>query len=305
MTREELNQKKHQEIVNEQRHERRKQITIIIFKFSFILIVSFILFYLYTTYISSKLVTVKEERIVDKNIPSNFNGLKIVHFSDLHFGSTIFYNETKKLVNKINQRKPDLIIFTGDLIDEKYELKTDDQEKIINILKKLDAELGKYAVKGEEDDEVFDVIMKQSNFTILDNDYDLIYDNSSQPILLVGLGSSLNDNLDIDSAFSYFNAPENSRNLYTIVCSHEPDTISEVLESRSANLYLAGHSHNGSIVLPFVGAMYKERGSMKYYNEFYAVDDTDLYISSGIGSNGPGFRLFCRPSFNFFRISSK
>ena len=35
-------------------------------------------------------------------------------------------------------------------------------------------------------------------------------------------------------------------NLYTIVCSHEPDSISNVLEHREANLYLAGHSHNGS-----------------------------------------------------------
>ena len=124
MTREELNQKKHQEIVNEQRHERRKKVTIIIFKLSFVLIVSFILFYLYTTYISSKLISVKEERIIDKNIPSNFSGLKVVHFSDLHFGTTVFYEETKRLVDEINYRKPDLIIFTGDLIDEKYELKT-------------------------------------------------------------------------------------------------------------------------------------------------------------------------------------
>lgn len=305
MTREELNQKKHQEIINEQRHERRKKVTIIIFKLSFVLIVSFILFYLYTTYISSKLISVKEERIIDKNIPSNFSGLKVVHFSDLHFGTTVFYEETKKLVDEINYRKPDLIIFTGDLIDEKYELKTDEQEKIINILKKLDASLGKYAVKGEEDEEDFDIIMKQSNFTILDNSYELIYDNSSHPILLVGLGSSLKDNLHIDNAFSYFDAPENNTNLYTIVCSHEPDSISNVLEHREANLYLAGHSHNGSIILPFIGATYKEKGSMKYYDEFYKVDNTSLYISSGIGSNGPGFRLFCRPSFNFFRISSK
>ena len=305
MTREELNQKKHQEIINEQRHERRKKITIFVFKLSVILIVSFLLFYLYTTYISSRIVTVKENRIIDKDIPSNFDGLKVVQFSDLHFGSTVFFEETKKLVNKINQRKPDLIIFTGDLIDEMYELKTDDQEKIINILKKLDASLGKYAVKGEEDNEFFDIIMKQSNFTILDNNYELIYDNSSQPILLVGLGSSLKDNSKVDEAFSYLSVPENNKDIYTIACSHEPDSITDVLELYNVDLYLSGHSHNGSVVLPFVGAMYKEKGSLKYYNEYYKVKNTHLYISSGIGTNGPGFRLFCRPSFNFFRISSK
>ncbi len=305
MTREELNQNKHQEIINEQRHERRKKITIFIFKLSFILIVSFIIFYLYTTYISSRLVTVKEERIIDADIPNNFNGLKVVHFSDLHFGSTIFYDDVKNLVDKINYRNPDLIIFTGDLIDEKYELRTDEQEKLIQILKKLDANLGKYAVYGEEDNEDFSTIMKQSDFIVLENDSELLYNDGINPIMLVGIGSSLNNNNNIDNAFSYFNDPENVKDIFTIVCAHEPDSISDVLISNNADLYLSGHSHNGTVRLPFVGAIYKEKGSIKYYNDYYKIQNTNLYISSGLGTNGPGFRLFCRPSFNFFRISSK
>ena len=46
----------------------------------------------------------KEERIIDKNIPSNFSGLKVVHFSDLHFGTTVFYEETKKLVDETQKK---------------------------------------------------------------------------------------------------------------------------------------------------------------------------------------------------------
>ena len=39
--------------------------------------------------------------------------------------------------------------------------------------------------------------------------------------------------------------------------------------------------------------------------EYYKVKDADLFISSGMGTNGPGFRLFCRPSINFLRLSNK
>ena len=44
---------------------------------------------------------------------------------------------------------------------------------------------------------------------------------------------------------------------------------------------------------------------MKYDQEYYKINDSQLYISSGMGTNGPGFRLFCRPSINFFRLSNK
>ena len=71
------------------------------------------------------------------------------------------------------------------------------------------------------------------------------------------------------------------------------------------DLVLAGHSHNGIIRIPFIGALSKVEGSMKYDQEYYKINDTKLYISSGMGTNGPGFRLFCRPSINFLRLESK
>ena len=63
MTREELNQCKQQEIINEQRREKRKKVTLFVFKMSCLLILGFLLFYLYTTYISTGRLIVKEERV--------------------------------------------------------------------------------------------------------------------------------------------------------------------------------------------------------------------------------------------------
>lgn len=305
MTREELNQEKQQEIFSEERHEKRKKITIFIFKLCFFIVVGFIAFYVYTTFVSSKILSVKEHRIVNEKLPDNFNGLKVLQFSDLHYGTTIFKSELKKLVKEINKRSPDLVVFTGDLIDKNYELKTDEQEQIINLLKSIDASLGKYAVSGEEDDEIFLTIMKESNFEVLSNSYELIYSNADKPILLIGLDSLLLDKSDLTGGFSYYSEPTHNSNIFSITLTHEPDIIDSILDEYPTDLILAGHSHNGSIVIPFIGGVHRIDGARKYYKDYYEFGDTQVFISSGIGTNGPGFRLFCRPSFNFFRISNK
>ena len=304
MTREELNQKKQQEIFFEQKHEKRKKLTLFIFKLSFAIIIGFILFYLYTTFVSARIISVHEERIINKKIPDSFNGLKIVQFSDLHFGTTFFEKEVKDVVNKINLRKPDIVVFTGDLIDKDYSISTSDQEKLIKQLKKIDASLGKYAIYGEEDNNTFETIMRQSEFEILDNSYDVIYNNSDDPLLLVGLNTK-DGQLNIDDGFAYFKEPTHNSNAYTITLLHKPDITDQVLNNFSSDLFLSGHSHNGYIVVPFVGGIYKNSEAKKYNSPYYKLDDSELFISSGLGTNGPGFRLFCRPSINFFRLSNR
>ncbi len=305
MTREELNQKKQKELLAEEHRERRKKIVIATFKFSFIFILLFIGFYLYTTYISTTRLIVKEKRIINEKIPSNFDGLKLIHFSDLHYGSTVFNQEVDNLVKQINVRNPDLVVFTGDLIDDDYSLSSKQQEKLIKKLKSIHATLGKYAVIGEEDGENFTTILNQSEFTILNNDYDLIYNNEQNPILFVGLSSALKEQQDIDQAFRYFKEPTHNANIFTITLLHEPDSVDSVLTTYPSDLFLAGHSHNGNIRIPFLGALSKVEGATTYDQEFYQLKNSQLYISSGIGTNGFGIRLFCRPSINFFRLSSK
>ena len=126
-TRTERNEEKQKEIIKEENRELRKKIVLTSLKVIFIVIIISISFFLYTTYISSKLITVKEERITDEKIPESFDGLKIIQLSDIHYGSTIFINDIQKLVELINRRNPDLIVFTGDLINKDYKLKSKEQ----------------------------------------------------------------------------------------------------------------------------------------------------------------------------------
>lgn len=75
----------------------------------------------YSKYVGVKGLIVKEYRVESNILTKNFSGLKIVHFSDLLYKSTVDRDDIKKLINKINTLRPDIIVFTGDLINKKRE----------------------------------------------------------------------------------------------------------------------------------------------------------------------------------------
>ena len=97
-TRTERNEEKQKELIREENRELRKKIVLTAAKVILIIIVISLIFYFYTTYISSKIITVKEERIINEKIPESFNGLKIIQISDIHYGTTIFKDDIANLV---------------------------------------------------------------------------------------------------------------------------------------------------------------------------------------------------------------
>ena len=260
---------------------------------------------LYTRFISTTGFILKEQRIINKKLPDEYNGLKIVQFSDLHYGSSIHSKELKKIVKMINETEPDIVVFTGDLIDTKYKLKNKERENIIKELGSIDSSIGNYAVLGDEDSDEFMTIFNQSSFVILNNTFDLVYNDNNNPILLSGVSYSKDPSVYY-KAYDYYNDPNHNSNIYSITLIHQPDTIIDLKDRFHSDLYLAGHSHNGDIRVPYLGSFINKNGSKKYHNAYYDLDGTPLYISSGLGTNNKlGFRLFCRPSISLYRISNK
>ena len=88
------------------------------------------LFVIYGLFIEPRILLVNEVKLESKDIPNSFDGIKIVHFSDLHYGNTININNIDKVITKINSLKPDIVIFTGDLIDNKYNMTKEDTTKL-------------------------------------------------------------------------------------------------------------------------------------------------------------------------------
>ena len=260
---------------------------------------------LYARFIGTRGLIVKEEKIEVNSLGEEYDGFKIVHFTDLHYGSTIGIKEVKNLVIKINEQKPDLVVFTGDLIDQYYKISEDERDKLIKELKNINPTIETLAVIGNHDYESlddFNIIVEELGWHFLDNTYEYVYNKSDKPIIIVGLDDLLMGKPDYDNAFSYFN--EINEDYYTIVLGHEPDQIDEI-SNYNFNLFLAGHSHLGQVRAPLIGAIYTPKGSKKYYEVHYKVNNSDLYISGGIGTSWLKLRLFNHPSITLYRFYTK
>ena len=261
--------------------------------------------FLYAKYIGIKGIKIKEYRVVNSTLPSNFSGVKIVHFSDLLYKSTITDDDVTELVDKINILKPDIVVFTGDLVNKNIKIKEKEKEFLINELSNINATIGIYAIYGDYDYylDSYEEILEKSNFTLLDNSYDEIYYKTNESIYLVGIPSSIKSNIKMEEAFKEYD--ENNRK-WTIVLIHDGNTIKLLDEGNyEVDLILGGHSLNGSIVLPYYGGLFIDKYSYKYYDEYYKKGITDIYISSGIGTNDYKFRFNNKPSINFYRLKAQ
>lgn len=274
-------------------------------KIVFLLIIIISSLFLYSRYLATKGLKVKEYSVVDSKLPSNFYGLKIVHISDIHYKVTTTYDDLKNIVNEINSLKPDIVIFSGDLFDKSLNYTEEDFKELTELLNSIDYNIGKYAIKGEEDLNIdsYESILNDSNFINLNDAYQLIYTNGIEPILLVGISSNYNNNHIVETLDEIYSKISTEYN-YSILVIHEPDFITDI-EYSKFNLILAGHSHNGQIVLPFIGGIFKDKYSKNYYDEYYELKDTKFYISSGIGTSKYKFRFLNKPSINLYRLRNK
>lgn len=273
-------------------------------KILLIIIISFTLFILYSRYIGTSGLIIKEYSIVNSKIPENFYGLKIVQISDIHYNITTTKDKLKEVVDKINLLKPDIVILSGDLFNKDIKYSKQDYKDLINLLGNINYNIGKYAIKGDNDtNKEWERVIKDGNFYDINDNYEFIYNNDLEPILLVGISSNIKNN-HIKSSIKSINEKINTPYNYSILVLHEPDYIEEI-DYKNFNLILSGHSFNGKIKLPLINYLTKEKGSKKYFDEYYKLDNSKLYISGGIGTDNFKFRFNNKPSFNLFRLRNK
>jgi Predicted phosphohydrolases len=262
---------------------------------------------LYSRFIGTSGLYAKEYLVTNKNLPNEFYGLKIIHISDIHYGQTTNKKELETLVKRVNEYDPDIIVITGDLLDRDTTYSDTDILDIQNTLKKLDAKLGKYIIMGNHDttQEIYTTVVDNSNLTNLDDTHEIIYNKGMNPILIAGMSSGEHGNktphAKVGDAIEDIQAKEIP---YSILIMHEPDYIDDI-EYDNFQLVLAGHSHNGQIRIPFIGATILPNHARKYYDNYYKLNNTEFYISSGVGTSTIKFRLFNRPSFNVYRLVNK
>ncbi len=226
---------------------------------------------IYSTNILPSKISYLNKTITSTKIPATFKDIKIAYFSDLDIKDENDIDRLQSLVNGINDRQADIIVFGGDLFDTTiYE-----KEKVISILSLLKGPMGKFAVLGENDYSDLTntiTILEDSGFEPLRNVSRPIYSNDSY-ITFVGLENTGNIDNILDVKYA---------DTFKFAFVHHPDYFADIKNS-SIDITVAGHSHGGYIYLPFIGSLSTIEGAKTYYHGTYTENNKQLFVSSGIG----------------------
>jgi len=276
-------EEKNKEIVNEIRKEQARNISKKILHITTTIIIILLLLFSYIYFIGVKGLTTNEFVIKNSSIPKSFHGIKIVHITDLLYGREIDSKYLNKLQEEIKLINPNIITFTGNIFNNNYTTSEEDIKNINTFFKNLPYTIGKYAIKGNLDTRTFDLIMDNTDFTILNNESITIYNNSQESINIIGI--NYNDKATINK----------ENDFYTITLINNYDYYKEY--NVSSNLVLAGNNLGGEIRLFNLPLL----GNNKYNNSYYEENNTKIYISSGIGSLHH-MRFMNHPSINVYRL---
>jgi predicted MPP superfamily phosphohydrolase len=233
------------------------------------------------------------------NLPDAFKGLRIVQISDAHLGS--FVGQPKQVLaalQAINDLKPDLILFTGDLVNSS----SSEAESWIDAFANLEAPLGKFSIMGnhdyaeygefapgesEKDVQRLHEIHSEMGFHLMLDEHIKIERDGSQ-IVLAGVENwskrSFGQKGDLDKALY----GSNSENLTTILMTHDPTHFEECVMDGKApvDLTLSGHTHGMQvgIKIDFLGINYSPAKLLyKRWGGLYTEGRQLLYVNRGFG----------------------
>ncbi len=223
----------------------------------------------------------KEINIKNQNFPESFYGLRIIQLSDLHLTKKVDISYLDILVKKINEQKPDLVVFTGDIL----------QTKALHIKRQIAAfkclEAKTYFVSGNHDMiygiKELQAVMNDNGIICLDNKIEKLKIRDFE-LQLVGLSDRYSFlrkiKRPIKELFSKLDP-----NLPTILLAHQPKDI-EHIGSYRIDVQLSGHTHGGQIY-PFSLLI---KLLQPYFSGLYIYKKTILYVSNGIGYWGLDLR---------------
>lgn len=218
------------------------------------------------------------------DIPNDFDELTIVYFSDTHW-MNLGDAYADRVITAIIAQDPDVIVFGGDLATESYydTLTTQTRQKLIDRLKQLDAPLGQFAILSEADQAhrlELEAFWMTAGFEVLNGQRLDIHAYGDDTIRFIGLDANTSLSL-ADSS------------VYTIGFAHDPSLI-ETWAGRLDAL-VAGKTHGGLIVLPFIGSLVTSNQPLLKGQT--VIDETTLIVSSGIGVDQLKARLLADPDF--------
>ena len=231
--------------------------------------------------------------------------LRLLHLGDLP-AEIGFTGREQQVIDQARACQPDVIMFSGDLINLSYLNDPRAWEVARRVLRELAAPLGVFAVSGspavDQPDIVTQVLADLPNVRWL-RDEMVTLEHAGQTFDVVGLHCTHKPFVDGPRLATLLG--EGPREAFTILVYHTPDLAPEAAEA-GVDLQLSGHTHGGQVRLPLYGALY----AASLYGKRYEMGRRGegaltLYVTRGVGMEGkaaPRVRLLCPPELVLWEI---
>jgi predicted MPP superfamily phosphohydrolase len=261
---------------------------------------------------------VEKTEISFHDLPDSFDGLRIVQLSDIHLGSVFGkHDRVKKAIEIVNSLNPDLVLFTGDLVNN-YSEEAHGWE---NLFKGIKARYGKFSVLGNHDygdywewnsgDErqnnmqMLYKIQHDMGFHLLLNESDILPVNGDR-LALIGV-----ENWGLPPFKQYGDLEKSLKevpaSVFKILLSHDPSHWdAEIREKTNIQLTLSGHTH--AMQFGFRHGKFKWSPSQYIYKRWmglYQQNGQALYVNRGMGFIGFPGRIGMRPEIALLVLKRK
>ena len=224
-------------------------------------------------------------RISERSVPvtdESLDGIRLVLITDVQGDARTTVDRLRDYVKDVNDLKPDLVFFGGDLVTSGI----DYIESSADVLGNVEARIAKIAVLGDHDYFSDHIMVREdllrNGFMVLeDSSYTLEVGSSS--ITVTGITETYRQRVS-DGALSL--ATENADGTFKILLVHQPaGRIAELAEQRGYDLFLAGHTHGGGVVIGMPGIYTFAPANLesRYVSGFYTSGSMLICVSNGIG----------------------
>lgn len=261
---------------------------------------------------------VREHVVRHPNLPKAFEGLRVVQLSDAHLGS--FAGTPKPVLQalrKVNDLKPDLVLFTGDMVNEL----ADEAEPWVEAFAKIKAPLGKFSVMGNHDYADYGPFSKEERiasvsllkriqarmgFQMLNNDH-VVWERDGENLVLAGVenwGKGFRQSGNLSAALEGSGAEDN----FVMLMSHDPTHYElEVMNDKApVELTLSGHTHGMQmgIEIPWLGIKWSPSSvTYKRWGGLYLEKTQYLHVNRGFGVLGFPGRVGMPPEITILTLA--
>jgi uncharacterized protein len=246
-------------------------------------------------------------------LPAAFDGLRVVQISDMHLGSFPTGSDiVQRGVDLINAEQPDLILFTGDMVNDYSE----EAEPWLEKLSALTASIGKFSILGNHDYSDYaqwgNAADKAANLKRLKNhhattgfrlmlDEHLNIERAGERMTLIGVqnwGTRFQQYGDLKKAVA-----GTDPSLFRLLMSHDPSHWEAQVQAEKIDLTLSGHTHGAQFGITIAGQTYSPaQWVYKHWAGLYEHDGMSLYVNRGFGFIGFPGRVGMPPEITVFEL---